>query len=163
MRYTIEQMKKKAKQTSASIQNRRARFDYSLADEYTVGIVLSGPEVKAARNNQVSLKGSYVTIKDEELWLTNASFSVLQTEPGKSVRSVDTRPRKLLASRREINELKTAKDQGLTIVPTSMTTKTRFIKLKISTAKGKKQYDKRETVKRRDIEREHKTMLRGKL
>lgn len=156
-------MKKKAKPSAAVVQNRRARFDYALAGEYTVGIVLSGPEVKAARNNQVSLKGSYVNIKDGELWLTNASFSVLQTEPGKSVRTVDTRPRKLLASKREIAELKAAKDQGLTIVPLSMTTKTRFIKLKISTAKGKKQYDKRETVKRRDIEREHKTMLKGRL
>lgn len=154
-------MKKKAKQTNASVQNRRARFDYSLADEYTVGIVLTGPEVKAARMGHVSLKGSYVTIKDSELWLTNASFSVLQSQPGESSRVVDTRPRKLLANRREIAQLKAAKDQGLTIVPLSMTTKTRFIKLKISTAKGKKQYDKRETIKRRDLEREHKRMVKG--
>ncbi len=147
-------MKKKAKQVQASVQNRRARFDYALHDELSVGIVLSGPEVKAARNGHVSLKGSYVTIKDDELWLTNASFSVLQSSPGESSRTVDTSPRKLLASRREITELKAAKDQGLTIVPLSMTTKTKFIKLKISTAKGKKQYDKRETIKRRDVERE---------
>src|SRR5688572_11021098 len=154
-------MKKKARQTNASIQNRRARFDYALQDEYNVGIVLNGAEVKAARNGHVSLKGSYVNIKDNELWLTNASFSVLQSQPGESSRSIDTRPRKLLASRREINELKTAKDQGLTIVPLSMTTRTRFIKLKISAAKGKKQYDKRETIKRRDIEREHNRMMKG--
>lgn len=151
----------KKKQTTPSIQNRRARFDYSLQNEYTVGMVLSGAEVKAARTGQVSLKGSYVNIKDGELWLTNASFSILQSSPGESHRAVDTRPRKLLASKREIAELKAAKDQGLTIVPTSMTTKSRFIKLKISTAKGKKQYDKRETIKRRDIEREHKRMIKG--
>ncbi len=151
----------KKKTTNNTIQNRRARFDYALQDEYAVGIVLNGPEVKAARNGHVSLKGSYVTLKDNELWLTNASFSVLHTEPGLSSRSTDTRPRKLLASRREIDELKAAKDQGLTIVPLSMTTKTRFIKLKISAAKGKKLYDKRETIKRRDIEREHQKMMKG--
>ncbi len=152
-------MKKKAKKVVASVQNRRARFDYALHDELSVGIVLTGPEVKAARNGHVSLKGSYVTVKDNELWLTNASFSVMQSSPGESSRTVDTSPRKLLASRREIEELKTAKDQGLTIVPLSMTTKTRFIKIKISTAKGKKQYDKRETIKRRDIDREHKRLI----
>ena len=158
MRYNVPMAQKK--QIQPAIQNRRARFDYALQDSYSVGIVLSGPEVKAARNGHVSLKGSYVTIKDNELWLTNASFSVLQSQPGESNRSIDTRPRKLLASRREIEELKAAKNQGLTIVPLSMTTKTRFIKLKISAAKGKKQYDKRETIKRRDIEREHKRMLK---
>lgn len=151
----------KKKQTNPSIQNRRARFDYTLHGELTVGIVLSGPEVKAARTGGVSLKGSYVTIKDGELWLTNASFSVIQSQPGESHRAIDTRPRKLLASRREIAQLKMAKDQGLTIVPLSMSTKTRFIKVVISTAKGKKQYDKRETIKRRDIEREHKRMVKG--
>jgi len=153
----------KKKQSTPSIQNRRARFDYTLQGEYSVGIVLNGAEVKAVRAGQVSLKGSYVNLKDGELWLTNASFSVIQSLPGESHRVVDTRPRKLLASRREIAELKEAKDQGLTIVPTAMTTKTRFIKLKISTAKGKKLYDKRETIKRRDIEREQKSMMKGKI
>jgi len=149
----------KKKQILPSIQNRRARFDYTLHNELSVGIVLTGPEVKAARNGNVSLKGSYVNVKNGELWLTNASFSVVQTAPGESNRTIDTRPRKLLASKHEITQLKAAKDQGLTIVPLSMTTKTHFIKLKISTAKGKKQYDKRETIKRRDIDREHKKML----
>jgi SsrA-binding protein len=113
-------------------------------------------EVKAARSGNVSLKSSYVTVKGGELWLTNASFSVLHTEPGKSERTVDTGARKLLANKREIAEMTAAKDQGLTIVPLSMTTRTRFIKVKIATAKGKKEYDKRETIKRRDIERENK-------
>lgn len=144
----------KKKTTDALILNRRARYDYSLHDEFSVGIALSGREVKAARSGNVSLKGSYVTLKGNELWLTNASFSVLHTEPGQSIRTVDTSPRKLLAKRKEIAALQAARDQGLTIVPLNMTTKTRFIKLKIATAKGKKQYDKRETIKRRDIERE---------
>lgn len=143
-----------------SIQNRRARFDYALHSEFTVGVQLTGVEVKAARTGHVSLKGSYVTLKAGELWLTNASFSVMQTQPGESTRTVDTRPRKLLAHKKEIEQLKAAKDQGLTIVPLSMTTTTRFIKLKIATAKGKKLYDKRQTIKQRDIEREHKKLMK---
>lgn len=147
------------KQPEATIFNRRARHDYELRDEFTVGIMLTGREVKAVRGGQASLKGAYVTLKNNELWLINASFSVLHTEPGKSTRTVETGPRKLLAHQREIAHLQAAKDQGLTIVPLSMSTRTRFIKLKIATAKGKKQYDKRETIKRRDIEREHKKIL----
>lgn len=151
---------KKAKSTSGLIANRRARFDYTIHNEYVVGIVLSGPEVKAARSEHVSLRGSYVLIKDNALWLTNASFSVMHTAPGVSQRTVDTSERKLLAKKKEIAEMMAAKQQGLTIVPLSMTTRTRFIKLKIATAKGKKQYDKRETIKRRDIERENKQLLK---
>jgi SsrA-binding protein len=150
----------KKKSSGTLIQNRRARYDYELRDEFTVGIALTGREVKAARSGHVSLKGSYVTLKNGELWLTNASFSVLHSEPGSSSRSIETGPRKLLAKKREIAELQAAKDQGLTIVPLSMTTKTRFIKLKITTAKGKKKYDKRETLKRKDAERQAKIALK---
>lgn len=148
------------KQPEASIVNRRAHFDYELRDDFSVGVMLTGPEVKAARSGQVSLKGAYVTVKGGELWLNNASFSVLHTEPGKSTRVVETSPRKLLANKKEIAQMIEAKDQGLTIVPLSMTTRTRFIKLKIATAKGKKQYDKRETIKRRDQEREAAKLIR---
>ncbi|MGH7196327.1 MAG: SsrA-binding protein SmpB [Candidatus Saccharimonadales bacterium] len=152
--------KKPKKQPDSLILNRRARYDYELHDEFNVGIVLSGREVKAARSGQVSLKGSYVTLKDGELWLTNASFSVLHTKPGETTRAVETHPRKLLAKKKEIAQIMAAKDQGLTIVPLSMTTRTRFIKLKIATAKGKKRYDKREAIKRRDQERESKALTR---
>lgn len=148
------------KQPESSIVNRRARYDYTLHDEFSVGIMLTGPEVKAARSGQVSLKGAYVTVKGDELWLNNASFSVLHTEPGKSTRVVESGPRKLLANKKEIAHMIGAKDQGLTIVPLSMSTRTRFIKLKIATAKGKKQYDKRETIKRRDQEREAARLMR---
>lgn len=148
------------KQPESNIVNRRARFDYTLHDEFSVGIMLTGAEVKAARGGNVSLKGAYVTIKGGELWLSNASFSVLHTEPGKSTRVVETGPRKLLANKKEIAQMIAAKDSGLTIVPLSMSTRTRFIKVKIATAKGKKQYDKRETIKRRDQEREAATLMR---
>ncbi len=148
------------KQPEASILNRRAHYDYDLREEFNVGIILSGKEVKAARSGQVSLKGSYVTVHNNELWLTNASFSVLNTEPGKTTRVVETSPRKLLANKKEIDQIIAAKDQGLTVVPLSMTTRTRFVKLKIAIAKGKKKYDKRETIKQRDIERENKRIAK---
>lgn len=147
------------KQPVAAILNRRARHDYDLRDEFSVGIMLTGAEVKAARGGQVSLKGSYVTLKDNELWLINASFSVLKSAPGHSERVVTSGARKLLAKKKEIEAIKEAKDQGLTIVPLSMTTRTHYIKLAIATAKGKKLHDKRETIKRRDQERESKRLL----
>jgi SsrA-binding protein len=151
------------KQPDAIIQNRRVRHDYELRDEFSVGVVLSGVEVKAARGGNVSLKGSYVTLKDSELWLINASFSVLLSSPGHSERTVETGARKLLAKKKEITQLKEAKEQGLTIVPLNMTTRTRFIKITIATAKGKKLYDKRETIKRRDQEREQKRAIAARI
>lgn len=148
------------KPLQSAIVNRRARFDYDIRDEFNVGIILNGREVKAVRSGQVSLKGSYITVRQGELWLNNASFSVLHTEPGKTTRVIETSPHKLLANKKEIAQMTVAKDSGLTIVPLSMTTRTRFIKLNIATAKGKKLYDKRETIKRRDQEREAARQIR---
>lgn len=140
------------------VVNRRARFDYDIRDEFKVGIVLNGPEVRAVRDGRSSLRGAFVTIKEGEVWLTNASFTVKQ--PGNLDNIVDTRPRKLLASKKEIAHLIAAKDEGLTIVPLIMTTNTRYIKLTIATAKGKKAYDKRESIKKRDTEREQRRLLK---
>lgn len=145
----------KKKQESGSIVNRRASFDYFLDDEIVVGLSLTGGEAKSARLGHVQLKGSYVTIKDDELWLINASFSLPSGEKGGG-RSVDTRSRKLLAHRKQIDKLIAAKNQGLTIVPTKLLTNGRFIKLVVATGKGKKQYDKRESIKKRDQERDHR-------
>lgn len=153
--------KKSTSATHAPILNRRAKFDYELGDEIVAGMVLTGPEVRAARDGHIQLKGSYVTIRDGELWLNNASFSLKLNERGKpGARSVDTSIRKLLASRKQIDLFQTRKKEGMTIVPTKLITTGRFIKLVIAVGKGKKNYDKRETIKRRDIEREHKRMLK---
>lgn len=141
------------------IVNRRARFDYDVRDQLTVGVALTGSEVRAVRDGRVSLRGAYVTVKDGELWLTNSSFSLPHTTDRREL-AIDTRPRKLLAKKKEIATLLEAKEQGLTIVPLHMTTSTRYIKLEIAAAKGKKLYDKRETIKRRDIEREHNRQLK---
>jgi SsrA-binding protein len=151
-------MTKKTDHSMKLVVNRRARFDYEIRDEFKVGIILDGPEVRAVRDGRSSLRGAFVTVKNGELWLTNASFTVRQ--PGNLDNVVDTRPRKLLAHKKEVTTIITAKDEGLTIVPLTMTTNTRFIKLTIATAKGKKAYDKREAIKKRDTDREQKRLLK---
>ena len=145
----------------APILNRRAKFDYELGDEIVAGIVLTGLETRAARDGHIQLKGSYVTIRDGELYLNNASFSLKINERGNpGARTVDTAPRKLLASRKQITQLAAQKKLGMTIVPTKLLTAGRYIKLVIALGKGKKNYDKRETIKRRDLDREHSRSIR---
>lgn len=153
--------KKKPKSSAGSpILNRRASFDYALEEDLVVGIELLGPEVRAARDHHVQLKGSFVSLKDDQLWLNNASFSVRINERGQTEsRTVDTRPRRLLATRKQIDEFISRRASGMSIIPTKLITKGRYIKLVIALGKGKKRYDKRETIKRRDIEREHKRSI----
>jgi SsrA-binding protein len=152
--------KKKVSTRPRSIVNRRASFDYALDDELVVGIALTGPETRAARDGHVQLKGSFVSIRDNELWLNNASFSLKLNEKGKvGARSIDTSPRKLLASRKQINDLANRKQSGMSIVPLKLLTGGRYIKVVIALGKGKKTYDKRETLKRRDQERDARRAL----
>jgi len=156
----MAQKKKKPNQQKA-IVNRRARFDYELGDEIVAGLVLTGPEVRAARDGHIQLKGSFVTVRDNELWLNNASFSLKLNQKGNpGARTIDTEPRKLLASRKQIDTLAARKKDGLTIVPTKLLTTGKYIKLVIALGKGKKRYDKRETLKRRDQERESKRAIK---
>ena len=153
--------KKKSSTAPKAIVNRRARFDYELGDEIIAGLVLTGPEVRAARDGHIQLKGSYVTIRNNELWLNNASFSLKLNQKGDaSARSIDTEPRKLLASRKQIDTLANKKKSGLTIVPTRLLTTGKYIKIVIALGKGKKNYDKRETLKRRDQERDAKRSIK---
>ena len=147
--------KKKPAKQATSIVNRRARFDYELADEIEVGMALTGPEVRAARDGHVQLKGAFVTIRNSELWLNNASFSLKLNSKGNAhERSIDTSPRKLLAKRAQIDALEGKKQQGSSIVPLKLLTQKNHIKLIIAIGKGKKNFDKRETLKRRDQNRE---------
>lgn len=139
--------------TQRPILNRRARFDYELGEDLVAGMELTGPEVRAARDGHVQLKGSYVSVKSDELWLTNASFSLKGGEGGAS-RTVDSRPRKLLANRKQIDSFVAARQQGMTIVPTKLLTTGKYIKLVIALGKGKKRYDKRQAIKKRDLERD---------
>jgi SsrA-binding protein len=143
-----------------AIVNRRASFDYTLGDELVTGIALTGREARAARDGRVQLKGSFVTIRNDELWINNASFSLVLNTKNESDTSVDTSPRKLLAKRREIDELADRKQSGMTIVPLKLLTQGRHIKLVIALGKGKKNYDKRNSIKLRDQERENKRVLK---
>lgn len=143
--------KKKSAQTK-SINNRRARHDYDLKDGFVVGIALTGAETKALRMGHGHLKGAYVTVKDNELYLLNATIT--GTANVKLEDSEQTRSRKLLAKRKEIEELIAAKQQGQTIVPLEILTRGRFIKVRIAAGRGKKLYDKRQTLKKRDETRD---------
>lgn len=153
--------KKKQQQKPQAIVNRRASFDYALDDELVAGVALTGRETRAARDGRVQLKGSFVTIRNNELWLNNASFSLKLNSKGIDETSVDTSPRKLLAKRKQIEELAERKQEGMTIVPLRLLTKGRYIKLVIALGKGKKNYDKRQAIKKRDTERENSRHLKN--
>lgn len=134
-------MKKKKTSDMVTI-NRKAHFDYVLGDELTTGMSLAGPEVRAIRDHHVQLKGSFVTIRNGELWLNNLT---LGAETARNI--------KLLATKKQIEALTREKVAGSTIVPVKLLGGGRHIKLVIAVGKGKKKYDKRETIKKRDIER----------
>ena len=143
--------KKSAPQTKA-IQNRRARHDYELGDSLTVGLELTGAEVKSLRMGHGQLQGAYVTVKDAEIYLIGAQIH--GTSGVKIDESTKDRTRKLLAKRRQIDALIAAKQQGRTIVPLEILTRGRFIKLRLAVGTGKKKWDKRETLKKRDTDRD---------
>jgi SsrA-binding protein len=144
-----------------AILNRRASFDYTLDGELVTGVVLTGREARAGRAGRVQLKGSFVTIRNDELWLNNASFSLVLNSKGIGETSVDTSPRKLLASRKQIDELAARKQAGMSIVPLKLLTQGNYIKLVIALGKGKKNYDKRQAIKKRDQDRDSKQLTRG--
>ena len=143
---------KKAASTPKIIQNRRARHDYELSDSLLVGMALTGAEAKALRMGHGQLRGAYVTVKDDELYLLGGSVHGTAGVPIDD--QTQTRTRKLLAKRREIDALIEAKQQGRTIVPLEILTRGRFIKLRLAVGKGKKTWDKRQSLKQRDADRE---------
>jgi SsrA-binding protein len=141
--------------------NKRANFDYLISDRYEAGLVLLGYEVKSIKTGHVSLKESFVTISGEELYLTNAHIP-LYKHAGKVPNYSPTRSRKLIVKKAEIRHLiGKAHTQGLTLVPLRLYTKKRLIKLEFGIGKGKKEYDKRDKIRKRedirDIERKLKT------
>ena len=140
------------KQTRSGIVNRRAGYDYELGESLVVGIALNGRETKALRMGHGHLRGAYVTLRNGELWLVNATIT--STQGIKISEQEQTQDRKLLAKRKEIDVLTTSKQQGNTIVPLEILTKGRYIKLRISVGRGKKKYDKRQALKKRDEERQ---------
>ena len=136
--------------TTGTISNRRARFDYELGDSLVVGISLTGAETKSLRLGHGQLRGAYVNVLNDELWLINAQIN---SSAGVKVTD-ETRSRKLLAKKSEIEKLMIAKKSGSTIIPLEIITSSRYIKLRIAVGRGKKRYDKRQIIKRRQAERE---------
>ena len=143
------------------INNRKAYHDYFISDTYEAGIVLQGTEIKSLRVNGANLKDSYVVIKNGEAFILNMHIS--HYEQGNIFNHEETRTRKLLLNKKEIYKLRDAISlQGNTIIPLKLYFKDGKAKLLIGVAKGKKNYDKREAIKERDIKREMDKSIRNK-
>jgi SsrA-binding protein len=135
-------------------ENRKARFDYEILEKYETGIELLGSEVKSVRGGRMSLEGAFVIVRGGEAFIINANIPPYQVK--NAPKDYDPlRNRKLLLTKKEIAELGgSEKNKSLTIVPLSVYNKNRKIKLEIALVKGKKTRDKRETIKKRETDRE---------
>ena len=135
------------------INNRKAHFDYEILDTLESGIVLTGTEVKSIRQGNANLRDSYAIIRNDEMFLLNMHISVYKE--GNIFNHDETRTRKLLVHKKEISKLKSKLDlEGLTLVPLKLYFKNNNAKILIGLAKGKREFDKRETIKKRDVDRE---------
>ena len=143
-------------------ENRRARYDYEILETYEAGLVLFGHEVKAIKTGHISLKGSYAMIKNNEAYLLNAFIPPYQI--ANTPADYDPqRSRKLLLKKSEISSLiNKSRAKGLTLVPLKLYTKKNKLKLEFGIGKGKRKIDKREQIKKRDIERDMKRTLGGR-
>jgi SsrA-binding protein len=143
------------------IQNKKAYFDYEILGKTEAGIELLGFEVKSLKKGQGSMDGSHVTVRGGEAFVINMQIPPYQ--PANTPKEYDSlRNRKLLITKKEIEELGKAELQkGLTIVPLSVYNKGRKVKIEIAVVKGKKKYDKRESIKERDTEREIRRDLKN--
>lgn len=141
--------------------NKRTNFDFHLYEKFEAGLVLQGTEIKSIRAGQVSLQRSFVQQRNGELWLLEAHIAAY--EHGNRENHDPKRPRKLLLHRREINKIIEALEQkGLTVVPTKLYLKEGRAKIEIALARGKKKYDKRQDIAKRDDERRVQRALREK-
>jgi len=139
---------------AVNIQNKRARFEYTLLDKYVAGLQLSGTEIKSIRNSKANLSDSFCTFKDDELFIVGMHID--EYEFGNYANHQPKRDRKLLLNRQELDKIrKKLKDVGLTIVPLRLFINDKgWAKLEIAVAKGKKLHDKRNTIKDKDIQRD---------
>lgn len=135
------------------IQNKKANFDYEIVETFESGIVLTGTEIKSIRLGKANLKDSYAIIKNNEVYLLNMHIS--HYEQGNRFNHEETRTRKLLMHKKEILKLKDKLEiEGVTLVPIKLYFKDNRAKILIGLAKGKKVFDKRESIKKKDIERQ---------
>jgi SsrA-binding protein len=143
----------------ALADNRKALFDYEVIKRFTAGLELIGTEVKAIREGKINLRGAFVAVRGSEAFLVGADIPAYQAKNAPAEYDA-TRARKLLLTKDEIQELAEAEAQkGLTIVPLSVYNKGRFLKADIAIARGKKLFDKRQAIKKRDTERDLKRSL----
>lgn len=142
------------------INNKKAKYDYQIFETYEAGIVLKGTEIKSIRLGNCNLKDSYVVIRQNEAYVINMHIS--QYKEGNIFNHEETRTRKLLLHKKEILKLNDKiRINGYTIIPLKLYTNKNKAKLLIGVAKGKKNYDKRETIKQRDINRDIRKQLKG--
>lgn len=136
------------------IENRRAKFDYQFIEQLTAGMVLTGTEIKSIREGKAALVDSYCYFRSDALYIKN--LNITEYSKGTHYNHEPNRERKLLLTKAELNKLqKKLNDQGLTIVPVRLfISESGYAKLDIALAKGKKQFDKRESIKKRDTEKE---------
>jgi SsrA-binding protein len=134
------------------VSNRRATYNYEIIETFEAGIVLQGTEIKSLRDHGGVLQDSYVKVMDDGLWLVNSSIAPYRF--GSIHNHEERRERKLLMHKREITRLKSElHEKGLTVIPLAMYLKKGRVKVRIATARGKKNYDKRESIKSRDEKR----------
>ena len=143
------------------IINRKAKFDYFIVEEFEAGIVLTGTEIKSVRNGSCNIKDSYGIIRNDEIFLLNMFIN--HYKEGNIFNHKETRTRKLLLHKKEISKIKKLIDlNGYTLVPLKLYFNQRNkLKVSLGVCKGKKEYDKRETIKQRDINREVKKNLKN--
>jgi SsrA-binding protein len=143
-------------------ENRKARHDYEIEERYEAGIVLTGSEIKSVRGGKVNLRGSYARIVNGEVVLYDAHISPYE-QSGKFFNHNPTRPRKLLLHRREISRLLgQVREKGLTLVPLRVYFKNRRAKVEIGVARGKKLYDKRQDLAKRDAQRDIERAIKSR-
>ena len=148
-------------------QNKKAGFDYEILDKYEAGLVLHGHEVKAVRAGQISLKGSFISLRTKdgktELWLIGSQIAPYKAA-GDMPDYSQTRERKLLLKKGEINQLLGKKlKEGLTLIPLKIYTNHSFLKLEFGLARGKKKYDKRESIKKREVDRNLRSLTKRRV
>lgn len=136
------------------VLNRKARYEYAVIEEFTAGMVLFGSEVKSIRSGNVTLSESFIFIKDGEVWIKNMHIAKYKQSHKLEVHD-ESRDKKLLLNKKEIERIsKKVIDKGITIIPLGIFISNNKLKIKIAVAKGKKNWDKRETIKERDLKRE---------
>ncbi len=146
-----------------TIKNKKAFFDYEILEEFEAGIVLTGGEVKSIRSGLASLRGAYVTEMESKLYLTGTHIPPYQPA-NQPIDYNPTRPRPLLLRNKELKYLKgKLKERGLTLIPLGMYTKRGLVKLEIGLARGKKKFDKRQQIKRREDDRQIRRSLKDEL